>query len=80
MGVVDDVAERLVRFRLKAGLDPDAAAERARIDPERLDGAEAGLVTLNQDEIAALAEAYAIDPTEIFGGRITPLQDYAGGA
>ena len=80
MGVVEEVAERLVRFRLKAGLDPDAAAARARIDPERLDAAEAGSVTLNHDEIARIAEAYAIDATEIFGGRITPLQDYAGGA
>jgi ribosome-binding protein aMBF1 (putative translation factor) len=80
VSIVSEVAERLMRFRVKAGLDPEAAAAAARIDPERLDGAEAGSVTLNQDEIAALAEAYAVDPTEIFGGRITPLQDYAGGA
>ncbi len=80
MGVVDEVAERLVRFRVKAGLDSAAAAARARIDPDRLDEAEAGDVTLGDDEITALAEAYGIDATEIFGGRITPLQDYAGGA
>jgi transcriptional regulator with XRE-family HTH domain len=80
MGMLDEVAERLVRFRVKAGLDPAAAAARARIDPGRLDEAEAGEVTLSDDEIAHLAEAYGIDATEIFGGRITPLQDYAGGA
>ncbi len=79
MSVVGDVAERLVRFRVKAGFDPAAAAARAKIDPARLEGAEAGNVTLSETEIAAISEAYGIDPTEIFGGRITPLQDYAGG-
>jgi transcriptional regulator with XRE-family HTH domain len=77
---LDDVAERLVRFRVKAGLDPAAAAARTGIDAERLANAESGAVTLRDDEIGALAEAYGIDATEIFGGRITPLQDYAGGA
>ena len=80
MDVVGEVAERLVRFRVKAGLDPAAAAARANVDSDRLEGAEAGTLTLRDEEIAALAEAYGIDPTEIFGGRITPLQDYAGGA
>ncbi len=80
MSVVNEVAERLVRFRLKAGLDPATAAARSHVDQDRLDGAEAGHVTLGDDEIVAIAEAYRIDPTEIFGGRITPLQDYAGGA
>ena len=79
MSVVGEVAERLVRFRVKAGLDPGAAAARANVDPDRLEGAEAANVTLSEAEITAIAEAYGIDPTEIFGGRITPLQDYAGG-
>ncbi len=69
-----------MRFRVKAGLDPAAAAAKAHVEPERLDEAEAGNLTLRDDEIAALADAYGIDKTEIFGGRITPLQDYAGGA
>ena len=80
MGLVEDVGERLVRFRVRAGFEPAAAAARARIDPDRLDEAEAGKLTLSDEEIARIAEAYAIDATEIFGGRITPLQDYAGGA
>jgi transcriptional regulator with XRE-family HTH domain len=79
MGVVDEVAERLVRFRVKAGLDPAAAAARAHVEAERLEGAEAGVVTLSDTEIIALAGAYGVDTTEIFGGRITALQDYAGG-
>ena len=77
MGVLDEVAERLVRFRVKAGLDPAAAAARASVDAERLEGAESGGVKLREDEINALAEAYGIDETEVFGGRITPLQYYA---
>ncbi|HYW55054.1 MAG TPA: helix-turn-helix domain-containing protein [Candidatus Elarobacter sp.] len=80
MSIINDVAERLVRFRVKAGLDPAAAAARAHVEQDRLDGAETGDVALTETEIAALAGAYAVDPTEIFGGRITPLQDYAGGA
>ena len=77
MAVLDEVAERLVRFRVKAGLDPAAAAARAGVDAQRLEGAEAATTTLREDEINALAEAYGIDETEIFGGRITPLQYYA---
>ena len=79
MGVVDEVAERLVRFRVKAGLEPEAAAAKARIDVERLADAEAGELTLTDAEIETLATAYGIDPTEIFGGRITPIRNVAGG-
>jgi ribosome-binding protein aMBF1 (putative translation factor) len=79
MGVVNDVAERLVRFRVQAGLEPEAAAARARIDAERLADAEAGDVALTDAEIAMLARAYGIDPTEIFGGRVTPVRDVAAG-
>jgi transcriptional regulator with XRE-family HTH domain len=77
MGVLDEVAQRLVRFRVNAGLDPAGAAAKAHVEPARLDGAEAGTQTLREDELAALADAYGIDATEIFGGRITPLQYYA---
>jgi transcriptional regulator with XRE-family HTH domain len=79
MGVVDDVAERLVRFRVQAGLEPEAAAARARIDVERLADAEAGELALTDAEIARLAQAYGVDPTEIFGGRVTPIRDVAVG-
>ena len=79
MSVVDDVAERLVRFRLRAGLQPEDAAERARIDAERLADAEAGELALTDAEIALLASAYGVDPTEIFGGRVTPIRDIAVG-
>jgi len=78
MGVVGEVAERLVRFRVQAGLEPETAAAKARIDPERLADAEAGELTLTDAELEALASAYGIDPTELFGGRITPIRNIAG--
>lgn len=80
MGLREEVGERLVRFRTQAGLDPGQAALRTGVDDERLAGAESGAVALTDDELARIAVAYGIDPTELFGGRITPFRDYAGGA
>jgi hypothetical protein len=40
-------------------------------------GAESGTQVLDEAEIARLASAYGVDVTEIFGGRVTPLQNYA---
>jgi hypothetical protein len=36
-----------------------------------------GTQVLDEAEIARLASAYGVDVTEIFGGRVTPLQNYA---
>ena len=80
MGVLEEVGERLVRLRTQAGLDPQAAADAMRIGTDRLADAEAGHVALTAGEIEMVARAYGIDPSEIFGGRITPFRDYAGGA
>jgi transcriptional regulator with XRE-family HTH domain len=80
MGVLDETGERLIRLRAQAGLDLETAAAQARIGAERLGAAESGELALSDDELAALASAYGIDVTEIFGGRITPFRDYAGGA
>lgn len=79
MGVLAAVGERLIRFRAAAGLEPEGAAERAMVDPDRLDRAETGDLALGEDELVRLAAAYGIDPTEIFGGRITPIRDIAAG-
>jgi transcriptional regulator with XRE-family HTH domain len=80
MAILDEVAERLVRFRTAAGLDPERAADATGIDAERLADAERAQSALDDDEIARVASAYGVDPTEIFGGRVTPVRDYAGGA
>ena len=77
--MLPEIGARLVRFRTQAGLDPEAAANATNVGVERLIGAEVGEVALDEDELGRLSRAYGIDPTELFGGRITPLQNYAGG-
>jgi transcriptional regulator with XRE-family HTH domain len=73
------IGERLARFRTQAGMDLETAATVADVNTDRLDLAEEGSVALGEDELGRLARAYGIDATEIFGGRITPFQNYAGG-
>jgi Helix-turn-helix domain len=79
MDQLAQLAERLVRFRTQAGMEIETAAAAAEINADRLDLAEAGSVALDEDELGRLARTYGIDPTELFGGRITPFQNYAGG-
>jgi ribosome-binding protein aMBF1 (putative translation factor) len=79
VSVVNDVGARLVRFRVQAGLESEAAAAKAHIDVERLADAEAGELALTDVEIGRLASAYGVDATEIFGGRVTPIRDIAAG-
>ena len=79
MGMLEEIGERLVRFRTQAGLDVETAARTTGIGTDRLEVAESGHLPLTEDELAALASAYGVDVTEIFGGRITRFQDYAGG-
>ena len=74
-----EVGERLTRLRSQAGLTVEAAAARIEVSDERLEQAESGASALTEAEIARAATAYGVDATEIFGGRITPLQNYAGG-
>ena len=77
MDQLKQLAERLVRFRTQAGMDVESAAAGAAIDVDRLARAEEGTVALNEAEIGRLADTYGVDPTELFGGRFTPLQNYA---
>ena len=79
MDMLAEVGERLVRFRTQAGLDVDSAAAKIGVTAERLEQAESGEFALGEDELGRLARAYGVDPTEIFGGRITPFQNFAGG-
>ena len=79
MGMLAEVGERLIRFRTQAGLDLETAAAQLGVDAERLEHAESGETALTEDELRRLASTYGVDPTEIFGGRITPFQNYAGG-
>ncbi len=76
--LVAQVGERLARLRIAHGLDLAAAAAAGAIDEERLAAAEDGVTKLTGAELDRLVQAYGIDPAEIFGGRTTPLQNYAG--
>jgi transcriptional regulator with XRE-family HTH domain len=76
--VVEEVAERLVRFRARRGLTVEDAAGATGIDVERLADAEAGTVGLGEVELERVCAAYGVALSEVFGGRITPIQDYAG--
>jgi transcriptional regulator with XRE-family HTH domain len=79
MNQLEQLGERLVRFRTQAGMDVETAATVAEVNADRLDLAEAGSIALAEDELDRLARAYGVDATELFGGRITPFQNYAGG-
>jgi transcriptional regulator with XRE-family HTH domain len=79
MNQLAQLGERLVRFRTQAGMDLETAGAAGDVNADRLDLAESGSVALDEGELDRLARAYGIDPTELFGGRITPLQNYAGG-
>ncbi len=66
--VCADFGERLVRFRLQAGFELDAAAARIGVDADRLADAEAGRNMLYDDELTRIGFAYGIDPSLVFGG------------
>lgn len=76
--IFEIVAERLISFRTVRGIALEDAADEARIQRERLAEAEAGEIALDESELARLADAYGIDVTAFFGGRVTPLSYLAG--
>lgn len=77
-GVLQIVAERLVSYRSIRGISLEEVAIDARIDLERLAEAESGEIALDENELHRLADAYGIDVTAFFGGRVTPLSYLAG--
>lgn len=72
------VGERLASCRAVRGIDLENAADDARVDRERLAEAEAGEAGLDEAELRRLADAYGVDVTAFFGGRVTPLSYLAG--
>jgi transcriptional regulator with XRE-family HTH domain len=76
--LLERIGDRLTQLRIARGLDLRAAAFAAAVDEERLAAAEDGGTELGGDELDRLAGAYGVDAAEIFGGRTTPLQNYAG--
>ena len=76
--VLADAGEQMVSIRARCGYGLERAAGLARIDPERLAEAEAGEVALDETELQNLADAYGVEVTAFFGGRVTPVSYLAG--
>jgi transcriptional regulator with XRE-family HTH domain len=71
--LLGEVAEALISIRTRLGYELEFAAQLAHLDPERLASAEEGALALDEPELQNLADAYAVDVTAFFGGRITPM-------
>lgn len=68
------VAELIASHRARLGLSLEDAASRCSLEPQRLAEAEAAEIQLSDIELGQLADAYGVDITAFFGGRVTPLQ------
>ena len=77
--IVERVAQELGYQRARLGMPLEAAASAANVDAEKLARAEDAETVLTEDELQRLADAYGIDVTAFFGGRITP-KEYLFGA
>lgn len=77
--VVERVAQELGSQRARLGLSLEAAASAGKIDAAKLAAAEDAETVLDENELQRLADAYGIDITAFFGGRITP-KEYLFGA
>jgi hypothetical protein len=76
--ILESVAQQLIVIRTRLGYDLDIAATLAHVDPERLAEAEEASITLDEAELQGLADAYGVDISAFFGGRITPFSYLAG--
>lgn len=77
--IVERVAQALGSQRAQLGISIEEAARRSKIDPARLAAAEDAETALDENELQRLADAYGVDVTAFFGGRITP-KEYLFGA
>lgn len=77
--IVERVAQQLGSQRAQMGVSLEEAARRANIDAAKLAAAENAETVLDESELQRLADAYGIDVTAFFGGRITP-KEYLFGA
>lgn len=77
--IVERVAQELGSQRARLGMTLEEAARRSKIDPVTLAAAEDAETVLDENELQRLADAYGVDVTAFFGGRITP-KEYLFGA
>jgi transcriptional regulator with XRE-family HTH domain len=76
--ILEVVGKGLTQQRVERGFSLDEASDRAGIDVSRIAKGENGELRLTEEELGALADAYGIDVTAFFGGRVTPIQYLAG--
>ncbi|HKU66150.1 MAG TPA: helix-turn-helix transcriptional regulator [Candidatus Baltobacteraceae bacterium] len=77
--VVEQVAQLIGSHRAQLGISLEEASRRSEIDASRLAAAEDAETALDENELQRLADAYGVDITAFFGGRITP-KEYLFGA
>jgi len=77
--IVERVAQELGSQRARLGMPLEEAARRAAVDAAKLAAAEDAETVLDENELQRLADAYGVDVTAFFGGRITP-KEYLFGA
>ena len=77
--IVERVAQLIASQRAQLGMSLEEAAALARIPAAQLAAAENAETVLDENELNRLADAYGIDVTAFFGGRITP-KEYLFGA
>ena len=76
--ILEEVGKGLTQQRVARGFSLEEAEDRSGIDIARIAKGEAGELRLTEEELGALADAYGLDVTAFFGGRITPMQYLAG--
>lgn len=77
--LLERVAQELGSQRARRGTSLEEAASAAGIAADKLAAAENAETVLDENELQRLADAYGIDVTAFFGGRITP-KEYLFGA
>jgi transcriptional regulator with XRE-family HTH domain len=76
--ILEQVAEQLISIRTRLGYNVEFAAKKAELEPQRLAEAEDAESALSEEELQRLADAYDVDVTAFFGGRVTPVQYLLG--
>ena len=74
MDIVQEVGQALAQQRVERGFSLEEAADRSSVDALRIAQGEAGQTKLTEEELGALADAYGIDVSAFFGGKVTPVQ------
>ena len=72
------VAQQLSVTRHQLGFELEDAARKAGLDPQRLAGAEASDVLLDDEALERLAGVYGVGLTAFFGGRTTEYNWFGG--